>query len=495
MKPSKELIMKAKVIASIAVLMLAKSALAGGSSAGNGGNTIVCMDGNGQIKSVELLDFYEARVKRNVSPDLGDATLTVDEKVEIAFKRIEKVSDYEAINLRYEYEQHFKKDSVFLPGIRLVTVDDSDHLFVPAGCQQEQTAVQKTPEFPGDKLYNIDQDLWNHMDANNRAGLILHEIFYRQAILHGHPDDSVPVRFLVSSIASAASIGMKDLVEVFRALKFGGIVLRGYGFKIGAKQPMISEDGTLMGGDLMGAADLKVQGQNLFVTGIDFGYDGAIAGFKLMSPSYLEMNGQNYWFAADKYIAVNSAGDINWGAIMPQNTEFKKDGQYDLHLAESTTDLVLLGFEDGKLLQCDHCVGQVTISGQVLDVDSYRSYGTDGLLVHLSHPSLFKYLGRDLKLQSVFGVVNGGNLSTATLAVPTHLPVAGKEVLFGEGPVSFALNVLNCGVLGEDTVLTTADGKQVPYMKGMLISFDTQGHVNRVGLPPVSPSPPAPAER
>jgi hypothetical protein len=70
----KEIFMKSKVIASIAVLMLAKSALAGGSSAGNGGNTIVCLDGNGQIQSVELLDFYEARVKRSVNPALGEPT-------------------------------------------------------------------------------------------------------------------------------------------------------------------------------------------------------------------------------------------------------------------------------------------------------------------------------------------------------------------------------------------------------------------------------------
>jgi hypothetical protein len=177
---------------------------------------------------------------------------------------------------------------------------------------------------------------------------------------------------------------------------------------------------------------------------------------------------------------------------MPRNMEFKKDGQYDLHLSESTTDLVQLGFENGKLLQCDHCVGQATISGQIFDIDSYRSYSTDGVMVHLSHLSLFKYLGRDLMLQDTLGVDDGGNLSTANLAGPTHLLVAGKEVLFGEGPLNFTTNILMCGVLGEDTVLTSVDGKQVPYMKGMRISFDAQGKVNRVGLPPVFPPSPTP---
>ena len=59
--------------------------MAGGSSAGNGGNTIVCFDGNNQTKSVELLDFYEASVKRGITPDLGDDTLSADDK---AYNRV-----------------------------------------------------------------------------------------------------------------------------------------------------------------------------------------------------------------------------------------------------------------------------------------------------------------------------------------------------------------------------------------------------------------------
>ena len=42
-----------------------------GDERGNGGDAVVCRDQVGKITKVELLDYYEARVMRNIQIDLG----------------------------------------------------------------------------------------------------------------------------------------------------------------------------------------------------------------------------------------------------------------------------------------------------------------------------------------------------------------------------------------------------------------------------------------
>jgi hypothetical protein len=477
----KAITMKSKLFSFFTVLLLSNSALAGGSSAGNGGNTIVCFDGNNQIKTVELLDFYEARVKRGITPDLGDDSLSADDKVRLVLTRLKKLSPWLSITLETEFD-NFKFDSVFLPGIRLVTVDDSDHLFVPAGCQQEQTAVQKAPEFPGDKLYNIDQDLWNHMDANNRAGLILHEIFYRHAIRFGNPENSVPVRFFVSSIASATSISEAEYVDVLRQLKFPQVYLHDHNFVINKAMPYFI-DGVFYGGDLYGDALVPIQNKLLPITSIRFAKTGAVSDVQLEKPAYLKVPGQSLWFAAKTVIGLRSDETVIAGTPLPQNAEFKFDGLYDLRLSESTIGPIFVAFKGDHLDRCTNCQGQVTIAGQaqVFDVDSYEEnmfLEGLGVTVHLTHPSIFEYLGREFSVQDELDATTSGQLFVATLTTPTRFTVRQTEILFGTGKIQFYVNnQLEAGTLGEDTVLTALDGSQTPYLKGMQLHYDGNGHV------------------
>jgi hypothetical protein len=484
MKPSKELLMKTKIIASLAVLMLAKSALAGGSSAGNGGNTIVCLDGNGQIKSVELLDFYEARVKRGITPDLGDDSLSVDEKVSLAISRLAAIDIPLGKYIMPGAVANFKKESVFLPGIRLVTVDDSDHLFVPAGCQQEQTALQKTPEFPGDKLFNIDQDLWNHMDSNNRAGLILHEVFYHLALNEGNPENSVPVRFFVSSISSAASISPSEFVVVLRSLKFPEVTLDGHYFLISEYEPAFDYQGRLVGGKLARPEQVSVQKSPIRVSAIKYAPTGAYANLELADSAYLKIGNQSLWFAANTVIFLNPDETISYGMAMPQNVEFKLNGVYDLHLTESLTAPTGISIYGSQVTYCGDCVGQVNVKGQLLDVTSYQGPFPDSLTVRLAHSSPFQFMGTQLSIQGKLIIFH--NLVTEmTLAAPIHLPVGQVDIPFGEGTLGFGpTGLLIGGVLGEDAILISArDGSLVPYLKGMSLQFDEQGRVTGTFIP------------
>ncbi len=49
--------------------------------AGNGGNAVVCRNGGNSITSIELLDFYEARVLRQIKLKLETGSLNFKEIV------------------------------------------------------------------------------------------------------------------------------------------------------------------------------------------------------------------------------------------------------------------------------------------------------------------------------------------------------------------------------------------------------------------------------
>jgi hypothetical protein len=474
---------KYNLLAVFTVFLLAKLALAGGSSVGNGGNTIVCADANGQIKSVELLDFYEARIKRGITPDLGDDSLSVDDKVKLALNRLALVDKYVADMVTYQYGL-FNTDSVFLPGIHLVTVDDSDHLFVPAGCRQEQTAIQKAPEFPGDKLYNIDQDLWNHMDANNRAGLILHEIFYHMAIEFAKPDNSIGVRFFVSSIASAPSISLRELVEVFRSLNYRSISIEGIDFAISDYSPGFNRDGSFFGGNIDGTHAYTLQGKQVSIKSILFAKDHSVSSVMLAQDAYLKFGDQYLWFAADGLLSLSADETVLAGDALPQKAEFKSPGRFDLFLGESAPSSITLGLENGELMNCDRCSGTVTLLGQNIQVASYN-YTEEGTQVVLPAQTTLKFMGRDILIKDTLDVTVAGLLRGIVLAAPTTFAVGPNQILFGEGLLIFDQNgLITSGYLAENTTLLGVDGTLVPYLKGMVLSFDTNGKVTRGEYPP-----------
>ena len=171
---------------------------------GNGGTVILCKQ-NAKQKA-ELSDYYEARTLNQINIDLGEKNLSVDEKVEIVFKRIDKLSPSRS-KLYREWYKHFGKEQLLLDKQNFPTLSDTGGIIVPNGCKLEQIIIQKTPSFPSFKRYLTNADLWNLLDNTQKAGLILHEIIYREAIEYGI-DSSVPVRYLNSLLSSNLVVGM-----------------------------------------------------------------------------------------------------------------------------------------------------------------------------------------------------------------------------------------------------------------------------------------------
>jgi hypothetical protein len=232
------------------LLALAAPAFAGGQEVGNGGDAVVCRDAGGNITSAELLDFYEARVLRGIDRDLGDPSLSVDAKTGIVVKRLAPLSPVR-VDVYTMWLKAFMDNAQFLSGVQLVEVPDSDHLAFPKDCKVEQLAIQKEPEFPEDKRYTVNKDIWDRLDNDSRAGLMLHEIIYREAIAAG-AKDSVGARYLNSRLCSheADTFTMSTFVDILVEAGFLETDFDGREYLVRPDRPMFWDDGKLQSGTL-----------------------------------------------------------------------------------------------------------------------------------------------------------------------------------------------------------------------------------------------------
>lgn len=195
-------------------ILLTKSATAmplEAKEVGNGGNAVLCP----ATHSAELLDYYEARILRNMNVSMGGAKEAVA-VAQFVVQRLKKISPLRALAYQ-KYIKSFISESRFLKGVELVEVNDSGHIFLPNNCKIVQVALQKAPMFPGDGRYVINQDVWDQMPVSSQAGLILHEVIYREALEFGSYD-SRAVRYLNSILAA-------DLLSTYTKTRFAQLMI------------------------------------------------------------------------------------------------------------------------------------------------------------------------------------------------------------------------------------------------------------------------------
>jgi hypothetical protein len=190
------------------ILLLLVSSVAFGKEGGNGGNAVVCRNGN-RITSIELLDFYEARTLRATSiRDLSDRA-TLVQNVETLLQSLSTVSPAR-VRLYRIWWNNFFNEANLLRNVELISSGDSYHLSFPRGCRVEQVITQQEPKFAGDKRYTINRDLWDRLPVSQQAGLVLHELILREAqetrraypTLYAREINTVDIRHLTALVAS-----------------------------------------------------------------------------------------------------------------------------------------------------------------------------------------------------------------------------------------------------------------------------------------------------
>ncbi len=165
---------------------------------GNGGYAVVCYKPEDikSIQSAELLDLYEGRTIRAFQLDLGPGP-SFTEHLELVLNRLEAFSPRRAQRYR-EQAASFLSEARFLTGVDLGDIGNANPIVVPGGCTPKPVVNQREPEFPGDPRYIVQAEIWNALDENSKAALILHELVYREL----KQDTSLRTRYFVSMISS-----------------------------------------------------------------------------------------------------------------------------------------------------------------------------------------------------------------------------------------------------------------------------------------------------
>ena len=161
-----------------------------GSETGNGGDAIACYTdaSRSKITSVRMFDYWEQEQVLNYGHvDLGSSQLSIQDKIEIATKRISKFDPLlggeikkMALNLANNIQSYLVTNYV------LPEIDDAHPRAVPTepNCYIEQYAVQYKDLTTGQRRFSIADKFYSHANTSNddRAGIILHEAIYRYAI-------------------------------------------------------------------------------------------------------------------------------------------------------------------------------------------------------------------------------------------------------------------------------------------------------------------------
>lgn len=189
---------------------------------GNGGFAILCEN------KIEILDNYQARkLGNNISTIPGS---NLEDKIYFLLKKLEILDPNRAKNYRFLFERDLKDKLTFIQidGLRLNSTQVANkelqeqfglgNISIPKECELILVAHQSYDQYK--VLLNIYQPSWDLLTPDDQASLILHELFYREAIKRNL--NSVPVRALNGLLTTDEfnSMNMKGWSEKLKKENF-----------------------------------------------------------------------------------------------------------------------------------------------------------------------------------------------------------------------------------------------------------------------------------
>jgi len=201
-----------------AIIFYNSNAFAALGKEGGGGKGVVCRDLNQDIRSVELLDLWEARNVHHLK--IVNSTGDLKGDLDLATERSKNVLLEETANFSNETVEQLKFISYGITGFRkfssmerlrqvdLPLTSDSfeGNLNLPSNCKVEQIAIFYQPSDLGSYRWQINSDLLDKMDNVNLAALALHEAFYAHLGTYGWETNSLRIRRVVGQVMSGKSI-------------------------------------------------------------------------------------------------------------------------------------------------------------------------------------------------------------------------------------------------------------------------------------------------
>lgn len=161
-----------------AALVLSSSAFANNwYDRGNAGFAIFCA---GETKP-HVLDLYEVSQRHGLVPALSAKTTAVEKAVDL-LSRLNSLDPARAKTYRMWAQDFMGSASFMTSANEFVKTPDAGLVTLPVGCKLEQLVFQRNPSILNKSRYIVNSALWNQLDADNQAALLVHEVIYREFI-------------------------------------------------------------------------------------------------------------------------------------------------------------------------------------------------------------------------------------------------------------------------------------------------------------------------
>jgi hypothetical protein len=184
-----------------------------------GADAILCTAANGAVKSVELLDAFEAREIWKLPIRLGAPSKPYQEKVRDAIQLMAKFDPSLAKLIEASTNRFI--NSFYSHPNAIPSIDDEGKIvLVPSDCKLMQLAIQVKPEFEGDVEYYVDANMFQFLDEDNKAVLALHEGVYEVARNTSAFKDSFKVRYFLAHVLGQILPTLESFNELLVNLTF-----------------------------------------------------------------------------------------------------------------------------------------------------------------------------------------------------------------------------------------------------------------------------------
>ncbi|WP_374079053.1 hypothetical protein [Bdellovibrio bacteriovorus] len=150
---------------------------------GNGGFVLMC--GPGQL---QVFDLYEAQVRYRMQFD-PKSLASLDERVQYLLSKFEKHNASRAVLYRKWYREFFV-EAEFISNAKFNPIGDIGFGYIPKNCSLEQVIFQRAPSILNYYRYAINKDIWDSLNVENQAALVLHELIYRELTLPPNSHES-----------------------------------------------------------------------------------------------------------------------------------------------------------------------------------------------------------------------------------------------------------------------------------------------------------------
>lgn len=200
------------------VMLTASFSLIAGDKVGNGGDVIVCPD-----QKTVILDLYQGKVDWDF--EMVERTGSRAEIIHETMKEFSDVDPFIADKIlrramEINNELGIKGSKlVKLTKNALVNISDEGVAELPVGCKIVQAATQIQTPFPGEVKFTFQKDLWDSLEADVQASLILHEVIYEHMISVGETA-SRSTRYLNAALHSGHINSVKNYLDISSFFSF-----------------------------------------------------------------------------------------------------------------------------------------------------------------------------------------------------------------------------------------------------------------------------------